>query len=157
MHLPLVTRVLPVPDPRTLSAWFKTSTAGKPIFLFTDRVQWYLFKVSLNGSGALVVDLGGATITAGRQDLRMELAPSSCMLLPDNGNSGQVKVYVDGTATSGSGTTTINTSGSNDLKIGFDGANYFLDNLTISGSTMLSLMPLRLPRYMVEVPVILIV
>ena len=114
-------------DPRTLSAWFKTSTAGKPILVYGSSGTGTLFKVSLNGSGALVVDLGGTTITAGT-GLADGAWHHLAVSVPDNGNSGQVKVYVDGTATSGSGTTTINT-GSNDLKIGFDGANYFSGQL----------------------------
>ena len=45
--------------------------------------------------------------------------------VPHNGNSGGVKLYVDGSATNGSGSTAVNTSASNDLKIGTDGSAYF--------------------------------
>ena len=45
--------------------------------------------------------------------------------VPESGNSGGVKLCVDGSATSGSGTTAVNTSNANDLKIGTDGSAYF--------------------------------
>ena len=49
---------------RTVALWFKTSTANKPLLQYGASGTGTLFKVSLNGSGAAVVDLGGATITS---------------------------------------------------------------------------------------------
>ena len=51
--------------------------------------------------------------------------------MPFNGNSGGVKVYIDGSVTNGSGTTVINTSsGTNsEVKIGFDGSGFFSGQL----------------------------
>ena len=45
---------------RTLSLWFKTSTANKPLITYGTAGTGTLFKVSLNGSGA-----AGASILAG--------------------------------------------------------------------------------------------
>jgi hypothetical protein len=50
---------------RTLSLWFKTSTANKPLITYGTAGTGTLFKVSINGSGAAVLDLGGVSITAG--------------------------------------------------------------------------------------------
>ena len=77
----------------------------------------------LNGSQAVVVDLGGVTVSGG-SGRQMKLVPFS-RECSGEGNSGGVKLYVDGSATSGTGTTTINTSNANDLKIGTDGTTYF--------------------------------
>ena len=109
---------------RTLSLWFKTSTANKPILQYGAAGTGTLFKVSLNGSQAVVVDLGGVTVSGGSG-----LADGNwhhlAVSVPESGNSGGVKLYVDGSSTSGTGTTTINTSNANDLKIGTDGTSYF--------------------------------
>ena len=109
---------------RTLSLWFKTSTANKPILQYGASGTGTLFKVSINGSGAAVVDLGGVSITGG-SGLANGAWHHLAVSVPENGNSGGVKLYVDGSSTSGTGTTTINTSNANDLKIGTDGSAYF--------------------------------
>ena len=85
-----------------------------------------LFKVSLNGSGAAVLDLGGVSITAG-SGLANGGWHHFAATVPFNGNSGGVKVYIDGSVTNGSGTTAINTSsGTNSkVKIGFDGSAFY--------------------------------
>jgi hypothetical protein len=104
--------------------WFKTSTANKPILQYGASGTGSLFKVSINGSQAAVLDLGGVSITGGSS-----LADGNwhhfATSVPDSGNSGGVKLYVDGAATSGSGTTSINTSNANDIKIGTDGSTFF--------------------------------
>ena len=109
---------------RTLSLWFKTSTANKPLIQYGSAGTGTLFKVSLNGSGVAVVDLGGVTVTGGT-GLANNTWHHLAVTVPHNGNSGGVKLYVDGTASNGSGTTTVNTSASHDLKIGTDGSAYF--------------------------------
>ena len=109
---------------RTLSLWFKTSTANKPLIQYGSAGTGTLFKVSLNGSGAAVVDLGGVSITGGT-GLANNAWHHLAVTVPHSGNSGGVKLYVDGTASNGSGTTAVNTSASNDLKIGTDGSAYF--------------------------------
>ena len=43
---------------RTVALWFKTSTANKPLLQYGAAGTGTLFKVSLNSSGAAVVDLG---------------------------------------------------------------------------------------------------
>ena len=113
---------------RTLSLWFKTSTANKPLIQYGSAGTGTLFKVSLNGSGAAVVDLGGVSITGGT-GLANNAWHHLAVTVPHNGNSGGVKLYVDGTASNGSGTTAVNTSASNDLKIGTDGSAYFTGQL----------------------------
>ena len=109
---------------RTLSLWFQTSTANKPILQYGAAGTGTLFKVSVNGSQAAVVDLGGVSISGGSN-----LADGNwhhlAISVPESGNSGEVKLYVDGAATTGSGTTSINTSNANDLKIGTDGSAFF--------------------------------
>jgi hypothetical protein len=109
---------------RTVSLWFKTSTANKPILQYGASGTGSLFKISINGSQAAVLDLGGVSITGGSS-----LADGNwhhfATSVPDGGNSGGVKLYVDGAATSGSGTTSINTSNANDIKIGTDGSTFF--------------------------------
>ncbi len=109
---------------RTLSLWFKTSTANKPILQYGASGTGTLFKVSINGSGAAVVDLGGVSITGG-SSLANGAWHHLAVSVPESGNSGGVKLYVDGSATNGSGTTAVNTSNANDLKIGTDGSAYF--------------------------------
>ena len=49
---------------RTVALWFKTSTANKPLLQYGTSGTGTLFKLSLNSSGAAVVDLGGTTITS---------------------------------------------------------------------------------------------
>ena len=49
---------------RTIALWFKTSTAGNPILQYGASGAGTLFKLSLNSSGAAVLDLGGTSITS---------------------------------------------------------------------------------------------
>ena len=49
---------------RTVALWFKTSTANKPLLQYGASGTGTLFKLSLNSSGAAVLDLGSATITS---------------------------------------------------------------------------------------------
>ena len=59
--------------------------------------------------------------------------------IPANGNTEDAKIYVDGNATSGSGSTAINTDNNNDLKIGTDGSTYFdgqIDDLRFYGAEL---------------------
>jgi hypothetical protein len=111
---------------RTLSLWFKTSTANKPLITYGTAGTGTLFKVSINGSGAAVLDLGGVSITAG-SGMANGAWHHFAATVPFNGNSGGVKVYINGSVTNGSGTTAINTSsGTNsEVKIGFDGSAFF--------------------------------
>ena len=61
---------------RTVALWFKTSTANKPLLQYGTSGTGTLFKLSLNSSGAAVVDLGGSTITSSTTGLADgELAP----------------------------------------------------------------------------------
>ena len=75
-----------------------------------------------------MVDLGGVSITGGT-GLANNAWHHLAVTVPHSGNSGGVKLYVDGTASNGSGTTAVNTSASNDLKIGTDGSAYFTGQL----------------------------
>ena len=89
-------------------------------------VHWYwnLVQGIYNGSQAVVVDLGGVTVSGGSGladgAWHHLLSVFRRVEIP-----GGVKLYVDGSSTSGTGTTTINTSNANDLKIGTDGSAYF--------------------------------
>ena len=49
---------------RTIALWFKTSTANKPILQYGASGTATLFKLSLNSSGAAVLDLGGTSVTS---------------------------------------------------------------------------------------------
>ena len=49
---------------RTIALWFKTSTANKAFLQYGSAGTGTLFKLSLNSSGAAVLDLGGTTITS---------------------------------------------------------------------------------------------
>ncbi|MFL2928622.1 MAG: LamG-like jellyroll fold domain-containing protein [Opitutales bacterium] len=109
---------------RTLSLWFKTSTANKPILQYGAAGTGTLFKVSINGSGVAVVDLGNVTITGG-SGLANGAWHHLAVSVPESGNSGGVKLYINGSASSGSGSTAVNTNAANDLKIGTDGSAYF--------------------------------
>ena len=95
---PADTKGLPEPPEEPLSLWFKTSTANKPILQFGAAGTGTLFKVSINGSQSAVVDLGGVTISGGSS-----LADGNwhhlAVSVPENANSGEVKLYVDGSAT----------------------------------------------------------
>ena len=109
---------------RTLSLWFKTSTVNKPILCYGASGTGTFFKISLNGSGAAVVDLGGVTVTGGTG--LVTAWHHLAVTVPHNGNSGGLS-FVDGTVSNGSGTTAVNTNSGPTavLKIGFDGSSYF--------------------------------
>ena len=108
---------------RTIALWFKTSTANKPILQYGASGTGTLFKLSLNSSGAAVFDLGGAgnAITSSTTGLADGNWHHLVATLSADGNSGDAKLYIDGTATNGSNSNTINTSTSNNLVIGRDG------------------------------------
>ena len=57
-----------------------------------------------------MVDLGGATITSSTTGLADGNWHHLAVSFPSAANSGAAKLYVDGTGTNGSGTTTINTN-----------------------------------------------
>ena len=98
-----------------------------------------MFKLSLNSSGAAVLDLGGTTITSSSTGHADGNWHHLVVAIPANGNTGDAKIYVDGTATSGSGSTAINTDNNNDLKIGTDGSAYFngqIDDLRFYGAEL---------------------
>ena len=124
---------------RTIALWFKTSTANKPILQYGASGTATLFKLSLNSSGAAVLDLGGTTITSSSTGHADGNWHHVAVAIPANGNTGDAKIYVDGTATSGSGSTAINTDNNNDLKIGTDGSSYFngqIDDLRFYGAEL---------------------
>jgi surface protein len=108
---------------RTVALWFKTSTANKPLLQYGASGTGTLFKLSLNGSGAAVLDLGTATITSSTTGLADGNWHHIAASFPSAANSGAAKLYVDGTGTNGSGTATINTGSAADLIIGRDGTS----------------------------------
>ena len=108
---------------RTVALWFKTSTANKPLLQYGAAGTGTLFKLSLNSSGAAVVDLGGATITSSTTGLADGNWHHLAVSFPSAANSGAAKLYVDATGTNGSGTTTINTNTASDVIIGRDGTS----------------------------------
>ena len=108
---------------RTVALWFKTSTANKTILQYGASGTATLFKLSLNNSGAVVLDLGGSTITSSSASHANGTWHHVAVTIPANGNTGEAKLYVDGSRTNGSGSTSINTASSADLIIGRDGTN----------------------------------
>ena len=68
-----------------------------------------------------MVDLGGSTITSSTTGLADGNWHHLAVSFPSAANSGAAKLYVNGTGTNGSGTTTINTNSSKDVIIGRDG------------------------------------
>ena len=127
---------------RTIALWFKTSTANKPILQYGSSGTATLFKLSLNSAGAAVLDLGGTTITSsstGHADGNWHHLAAT---IPANGTTGDAKIYVNGTATAGSGSTAIITGSSEDLHIGKDGlsgSTYFngqIDDLRLYGAEL---------------------
>ena len=78
---------------RTVALWFKTSTANKPLLQYGAAGTGTLFKLSLNGSGAAVVDLGGATITSSTTGLADGNWHHLAVSFP-SANSGAVNLYV---------------------------------------------------------------
>jgi hypothetical protein len=126
-------------DRRTIALWFKTSTANKPILQYGAAGTATLFKLSLNSSGAAVLDLGGTTITTSTTGLANGAWHHLAATIPASGNTGGAKLYINGSATNGSGSTAINTSNANDLKIGTDGSAYFsgyLDDVRFYGAEL---------------------
>jgi hypothetical protein len=124
---------------RTIALWFKTSTANKPLLQYGASGSATLFKLSLNGSGAAVLDLGGISITSSSTGHADGNWHHLAVAIPANGTTGDAKLYLNGTATTGSGSTAINTSNSNDLKIGTDGSAYFngqIDDLRFYGAEL---------------------
>ena len=124
---------------RTIALWFKTSTANKPILQYGANGTATLFKLSLNSAGAAVLDLGGTSITSSSTGHADGNWHHLAVAIPANGNTGDAKIYVDGTATAGSGSTAINTDNNNDLKIGTDGSAYFngqIDDLRFYGAEL---------------------
>ena len=110
-------------DRRTIALWFKTSTANKPLLQYGASGTATLFKLSLNNSGAVVLDLGGTTITSSSASHANGAWHHVAVTIPANGNTGAAKLYVDGSRTNGSGSTAINTTSSVDLIIGRDGTS----------------------------------
>ena len=108
---------------RTVALWFKTSTANKPLLQYGASGTGSLFKLSLNSSGAAVLDLGSATITSSTTGLADGNWHHIAASFPSAANSGAAKLYVDGTGNNGSGTATINTGNAADLIIGRDGTS----------------------------------
>ena len=108
---------------RTVALWFKTSTANKPLLQYGASGTGSLFKLSLNSSGAAVLDLGSATITSSTTGLADGNWHHIAASFPSAANSGAAKLYVDGTGNNGSGTATINTGSAADLIIGLDGTS----------------------------------
>jgi hypothetical protein len=113
---------------RTVALWFKTSTANKTLLQYGASGSGTLFKVSLNASSAVVLDLGGASITSSSTGLADGNWHHVVVTIAPNGTSGDAKLYIDGSVNNGSGSTAINTSTSSDIIIGRDGvsgSNYF--------------------------------
>ena len=84
---------------RTVALWFKTSTANKPLLQYGASGTGSLFKLSLNSSGAAVLDLGSATITSSTTGLADGNWHHIAASFPSAANSGAAKLYVDGTGT----------------------------------------------------------
>ena len=113
---------------RTVALWFKTSTANKTLLQYGASGSGTLFKVSLNASSAVVLDLGGVSITSSSTGLADGNWHHVVVTIAPNGTSGDAKLYIDGSVNNGSGSTAINTSTSSDIIIGRDGvsgSNYF--------------------------------
>ena len=127
---------------RTIALWFKTSTANKPLIQYGASGSGTLFKLSLNGSGAAVLDLGGTTLTTSTTGLANGAWHHVAATIPANGNTGGAKLYINGTVTNGSGSTAINTATTADLVIGRDGTSgsaYFngqIDDVRLYGAEL---------------------
>jgi hypothetical protein len=127
---------------RTIALWFKTSTANKPLLQYGTSGTGTLFKLSLNGSGAVVLDLGGTSLTTSTTGLANGTWHHVAATIPANGNTGGAKLYINGTATNGSGSTAINTAATADLVIGRDGTSgsaYFngqIDDVRLYGAEL---------------------
>ena len=81
--------------------------------------------------------MGGTTITSSSTGYANGNWHHLAISIPASGNTGNTKLYVDGSATNGSGSTAINTNAANDLKIGTDGSAYFngqLDDVRFYGA-----------------------
>ena len=128
-----------------MALWFKTSTANKTILQYGASGTATLFKLSLNNSGAVVLDLGGSTITSSSASHANGAWHHVAVTIPANGNTGEAKLYVDGSRTNGSGSTSINTASSADLIIGRDGtsgSSYFsgqIDDVRFYGANSMPL------------------
>jgi hypothetical protein len=127
---------------RTVALWFKTSTANKTILQYGASGTATLFKLSLNNSGAVVLDLGGSTITSSTSSHANGAWHHVAVTIPANGKTGESKLYVNGSRTNGSGSTSINTASSADLIIGRDGtsgSSYFagqIDDVRFYGAEL---------------------
>ena len=127
---------------RTIALWFKTSTANKPLIQYGASGSGTLFKLSLNGSGAAVLDLGGTTLTTSTTGLANGAWHHLAATIPANGNTGGAKLYINGTVTNGTGSTAINTATTADLVIGRDGTSgsaYFngqIDDVRLYGAEL---------------------
>ena len=106
---------------RTIALWFKTSTANKPILQYGASGNGTLLKLSLNSSGAAVLDLGGTSITTSTTGLADGNWHHLVTTLPAGGTIGDARLYIDGTSNQVTNTTSVNTSTSNNLVIGRDG------------------------------------
>ena len=106
---------------RTIALWFKTSTANKPILQYGASGNGTLLKLSLNSSGAAVLDLGGTSITSSTGGLADGNWHHLVATLPAGGTIGDARLYIDGTSNQVTNTTSVNTSTSNNLVIGRDG------------------------------------
>ena len=127
---------------RTIALWFKTSTANKVLLQYGSAGTGTLFRLSLNSSGTAMLDLGGTTITSSVTGLANGAWHHIAATVPASGTTGDVKLYVNGTGTNGSGSTTINTGSVADLTIGRDGtggSSYFngqIDDVRFYGAEL---------------------
>ena len=108
---------------RTIALWFKTSTANKPILQYGASGAATLYKLSLNSSGAAVLDFGGSgnAITSSTTGLADGNWHHLVATLPAGGTIGDARLYIDGTSNQVTNTTSVNTSTSANLIIGTDG------------------------------------
>ncbi|MDB3959157.1 hypothetical protein N9408_09640, partial [Opitutales bacterium] len=109
---------------RTIALWFKTSTVNKPILQYGTAGTGTLFKLALNSSGAVVLDLGGTTITSSTTGLANGTWHHLAATLPADGKMEDARLYIDNTSNQvSSNTTAVNTATSSNLIIGRDGVS----------------------------------
>ena len=88
------------------------------------------------------LDLGGTSLTTSTTGLANGTWHHLAATIPANGNTGGAKLYINGTATNGSGSTAINTAATADLVIGRDGTSgsaYFngqIDDVRLYGAEL---------------------
>jgi hypothetical protein len=104
---------------RTIAFWFNTST-GDNTFLHYGGGAGPQFRMGLNSAGSAVVNSGNSAVHPISGGFADGTWHHFAVTLPTGAVGTDVKLYMNGAPSTGSGATAINTSTSNDVRLGWN-------------------------------------